>query len=98
MATPVPAWRIAVTASAADELGALPDSVRDEAMQIIEDLAEDPLPPGAEPVRKARNRYRIKFYGYRYRLIYDVSEHQRRVIIGRVRIRDRKTYSGMDKW
>ncbi len=33
-----------------------------------------------------------------YRIIYQVAERKRKVLVGHVRLRDAHTYSGMNKW
>ena len=76
-----------VSRSALTELAKLEDTIKDEAVEAIAELREDPFPPGAIPLRGSINRYRIKFYRNRYRIIYQVSVKQHRVIVTRVRHR-----------
>jgi len=91
-------WTVEILPSAERELHSLPGQAYAEAAQLIRDLAEDPFPLDAERLRGYRNRYKVRFYKGRYRFLYDVSEQQRKVIVGRIRIRDTETYSGMDRW
>jgi mRNA-degrading endonuclease RelE of RelBE toxin-antitoxin system len=58
-----------------------------EALEAIADLEEDPFPMGSIPLRGYTNLYRLRFYRDRFRLVYTVSEKQRRVIVERVRPR-----------
>jgi len=76
------------------ELDQLTDSIREQAMQSIADLAEDPFPAGSIPLRGYRHLYRIRFYRDQYRVIYRVSEIQRRVLVLRVRPRG-NAYKGL---
>lgn len=80
-------WRVKVLPQAQKELDQLPDSVRLEALNAIQDLADDPFPPDCMPMRGYPYRYRIKLYGNQYRLIYDVSETPKAIKILRVRLR-----------
>jgi len=76
-----------VSRSALTELAKLEDTIKDEAVEAINELREDPFPPDAIPLRGSVNRYRIKFYRNRYRIVYQVSVKQHRVIVTRVRPR-----------
>ena len=63
------------------------------------ELAEDPLLPGAEPLRNHNNRYKIRFGRQeRYRILYDVLPGSRKVLVGVIKLRGPDTYSGMDRW
>ncbi len=87
-------WKIEIQLRALRELDQLEDSIREEAVGVILDLKDDPFPPDALRLRGHRNRFRLKFYGNRYRIIYQISEQQRTIIVTRVRRRDPHTYSG----
>ena len=87
-------WKVRTRAEAERDLDLLPDAVRSEALDAIEDLAEDPLPTDSIPLRGYTHRYRIKFYSNRYRIIYDVLEKQRAIRIFRVRPR-KDAYRGL---
>ena len=95
-------YEVDLLPSAARELDELPDAVREEAYYLINALAEDPRPPDAEPLRSYANRYKIKFYRVRtrprFRLIYEVNDPRRRVLVTAVRLRNRETYRGMNRW
>ena len=66
----------------------------DEAIAIIDDLAEDPFPPDALKMRRYKDRYRIRFGSEAYRLVYQVDE--RRSVVTILRVRPRPTaYRGM---
>jgi len=60
-------WKVNLLPSASSELDQLDDSVREQAIQCIVDLAEDPFPAGSIPLRGHQHLYRIRFYRDRYR-------------------------------
>ncbi|SRR5712692_3108293 len=92
-------WDVEILPGAGRDFRLLPDPERDEALNIIEDMKEDPFLPGIEKVRSYNNRYKIRFgRGERYRLLADIFPESRRVLIGVVELRGPRTYSGMDKW
>jgi mRNA-degrading endonuclease RelE of RelBE toxin-antitoxin system len=87
-------WKIEFTPLARRHLDELEDRVRIEAMRTIADLREDPFPPGHVQLRGYRDVHRIRFYRDQYRLLYRVSEQQRKVIVWRVRPRG-SAYAGL---
>jgi hypothetical protein len=44
-------WRVSIRPSAGHEIDELDDSVRQEAIAVIKDLKDDPLPPGSVLLR-----------------------------------------------
>lgn len=87
-------WKIKIPNSAQRELDRLPDNVWQEGIEAIADLREDPLPYGSILLEGYTDLYRIRFYRNQYRIVYRVSEQQRRVIIMRVRPRG-SAYQGL---
>ena len=87
-------WTVRVPHSVQRELDELRDSVWREALAAIADLQEDPFPDGSIPLRGCTDLYRIKFYRDAYRIVYQVSRKQRRVILTRVRPRG-TAYQGL---
>lgn len=79
------AWRVDFALSARREFHQLDDRAKAETKKAITDLAEDPFPHGSIPLRGNPGFYRIRFYRNAYRIVYSVSEKQRKVIIQRVR-------------
>jgi len=55
-------WKVEFVASAEKELNGLPDPVRQEAIEVVLGLADDPLPFDSLPLKGHRNLYRIRFY------------------------------------
>ena len=86
-ANPDEGWKVKVLPRAQKEIDQLPDSVRPEALQAIQDLAEDPLPPDSILMRGYSHSRRIRFHGNQYRILYHVSESQKTVYVFRVRPR-----------
>jgi mRNA-degrading endonuclease RelE of RelBE toxin-antitoxin system len=80
-------WAVSLHRSARRELAALDDSARLDALDAISDLEEDPFPIGSIALRGYTNLYRVRFYRDQFRLVYTVSEKQRRVVVERVRPR-----------
>ena len=92
-------WDAEILPAASRQLRDLPNPERQEALDILIDLAENPFLPGAEQLRGYNNPYKIRFgRGERYRVLYDVFPASRRVLIGAIKLRGPDTYSGMDKW
>lgn len=87
-------WQVILPTSAQRQLDQLPDNVRDEVMEEILALEDDPLPEGNVALRGNRNLYRIRV-ARRYRVIYQISEREKRILIRRVRSRG-NAYSGLE--
>jgi len=87
-------WTVRIPRSVQRELDQLPDNVWKEAITAITELKEDPFPHGSISLRGYTDLYRIKFYRDEYRIVYQVSKKQRRVIITRVRSRS-AVYEGL---
>ena len=88
-------WQVILPTSAQRQLDQLPDNVRDEVMEEILALEEDPLPEGHVTLRAHRNLYRIRV-ARRYRVIFQLAEREKRILILRVRSRG-NAYSGFDR-
>jgi mRNA-degrading endonuclease RelE of RelBE toxin-antitoxin system len=82
-----PTWGVSILPPAENELDDLPDNAREECTQLIIDLAEDPFPAGHLKLSGARDLYRIRAYGERLRIVYQVNERRQWVFIWRVRPR-----------
>ena len=92
-------WDVEILPTARRELRDLPNPERQEALNIMSDLVEDPFLTGAERLRGYNNRHKIRFgRGERYRMLYDVYPASRKVLIGVIELRGPTTYRGMDKW
>lgn len=62
------------------EIAALPHGVRERLIQVIRNLHEDPRPRGARKMRgEVRGAWRIRAGDYR--VIYDVDDDRRLVVI-----------------
>jgi mRNA-degrading endonuclease RelE of RelBE toxin-antitoxin system len=87
-------WAVKVLPAAQREIDDLDDSARFEALEAITDLEEDPFPAGSILLRGYTDLHRLRFYRDQFRVVYTVSEKQRRVIVERVRTRS-TAYAGL---
>ena len=88
-------WRLKIPDEADQEIVGLPtEDLQEEALAIIDDLAEDPFPGDELKMRGYEDQYRIRFGSERYRIVYRVDLKQRVVTILRVRPRS-TAYRGM---
>ncbi len=92
-------WHVELKSGAEKDLHVLPNPERKDAVDLLDDLEQDPFLPAAEKLRHYNNRYKIRFgRGERYRMLYDVYPATRKVIVGVIEERGPETYSGMDRW
>jgi mRNA interferase RelE/StbE len=63
-------YRVVLHREALAEIAALRKKLRVEMKQIIDGLAHDPRPPGAERLKGRKNAFRIR--AGEYRLLYEV--------------------------
>ena len=87
-------YRVTLKPSALKELDHLPDEPREETVARIAELRENPRPPDALLLDLYTQHYRLCVFRSLYRLIYMVSDKQRRVVVLRIRLR-RDVYKGM---
>lgn len=88
-------WTVALTPAARRDLHLLEDGPQQAATEIIQDLAEDPQLVPAIELRGNPNVWRTRFHNY-YRMIYQVSKAERRVIVTRIKPRN-TAYQGMKR-
>ena len=86
-------WTIEVLPEAERDLDRLSDDLREEALQAMDDLREEPRPPDAIELQSTRNHFRIRFGNRRYRILYRLIDKDRRILILRARSRS-VVYSG----
>jgi len=72
-----------------------PDLV-EEAVEVIDDLAYDPIPSGAIAMRGYNNMYRLRFGSDACRIVYRADSKNRRIIVRAVGPRA-TVYSGMKR-
>ncbi|MEK7404667.1 MAG: type II toxin-antitoxin system RelE/ParE family toxin [Acidobacteriota bacterium] len=89
-------WEVRVTERALREQTQLPREIREESKTTIEDLGDDPFPPGAEALEGYNNEYRIRIGSEAYRILYRVDTKRRLVVVYRIRPRP-TAYKGMKK-
>jgi len=68
--------------------------VRQEAVKALLDLKHDPFPPGHVKLTGYYDLYRIRFYRNAYRIVYQVSFKNKKIIVYRVAHRSH-VYRGM---
>jgi mRNA-degrading endonuclease RelE of RelBE toxin-antitoxin system len=67
-----------------------PDRMREEVVDTILALPDEPYPPGSRLQDELRRRYRLRVNGWR--IIYKVDDDDRKITILAVRRRNRRTY------
>ena len=67
-----------------------PDRMREEVVDAILALSDEPYPPGSQLQDELRRRYRLRINGWR--VIYKVDEEDRKITVLTVRHRNRRTY------
>lgn len=69
-------WSVTVTAEAEQEIARLPRQVIADVLQMIEDLWEDPFPPGSLALRGYNGQFRLRTGTHR--VLYQVNKRRRR--------------------
>jgi mRNA-degrading endonuclease RelE of RelBE toxin-antitoxin system len=88
-------WTVELLASARKDLHKLGDGPQQDAIALLDELAEDPMLVEPVEMRGKANTWRVRFHGD-YRLIYQIAKAQKRVIV--LRIRPRSTaFEGMKR-
>ena len=75
-------WTVDTLSNVDAALGELPDTIREEILDVLEQLTEDPFPPGSLELRGHPNVYRIRLDGYR--MVYEVNPRRKRVLVTRL--------------
>jgi mRNA interferase RelE/StbE len=79
-------YRIEVKPAASKELTKLPKQVAQRIADAIDELADNPRPPGCKKLVGTENTYRIRVGDYR--VIYDIEDD--RLTVWVIRVRHRK--------
>jgi mRNA interferase RelE/StbE len=87
-------YRTDLTPPAKAEIRALPGTLRSQALKLIAALAEEPRPPRARELRGKPNIFRIWLAG-RWRIVYEIDEENRRLLVLRVRSKDQIDYESL---
>jgi len=90
-------YRIEITRIARSDIRRLSGYLRVQASSLISALAREPRPPRAKELRDEPEIYRIWLAG-RWRVAYEVEDGDRRVLILRVRSKDRIDYDSLPSW
>lgn len=87
------AWRVELTPAASRQLTRLPPDGLLAIRGVILALAEDRRPPGAGKLRGSRLwRVRVRIDGAPWRVVYQVRDSDRLVVVTRVARRGEATY------
>jgi mRNA interferase RelE/StbE len=64
---------------------------------VILDLADEPRPPGSSKLagRQGLWRVRVRIDGKPWRIVYQIDDRQRMIVVARVARRDEGTYRGI---
>ena len=90
-------WTTKIERGAQRQLESLPHpDLVEEAAEIIDDLAYDPIPSGAIAMRGYNNMYRLRFGSDAYRIVYKADSKSRRIIVRAVGPRA-TVYRGMKR-
>jgi mRNA interferase RelE/StbE len=87
-------WRVKLTNQARRQLQHLPDRLQEEVREILEEMLEDPFPPGSIQLRGWNDHHRIRANGYR--VIYQVNRSRRTVLVSRILHRP-VAYEGLER-
>jgi mRNA-degrading endonuclease RelE of RelBE toxin-antitoxin system len=91
---PVNVWTLKLQRDAQREYDALADSIHEEALSILSELAEGLFLEDALPMRGNRNHFRLRFHADQ--LIFRVSHSQQKVVVTRIGPRNDATYKGYE--
>lgn len=87
-------YRIELNKAARAEVKALSGNLRAQALALFESLKDNPLPLRARELRDKPGIYRIWLAG-RWRIVYEVDDQERVVVIRRVRHKDAIDYTSV---
>lgn len=90
-------FRTEITPPARAEVRELSGYLRAQALKIIAALGKEPRPPRARELRGKPNIYRIWLAG-RWRIVYEIDEENERLLILRVRSKERIDYESLTSW
>lgn len=92
----MPAWRVELTPAASRQLKRLPADRLLAMRGVILGLADDRRPPGATKLRGTKLwRVRVRIDGAPWRVVYQVRDADRLVVVTRVARRGEGTYRGL---
>jgi mRNA-degrading endonuclease RelE of RelBE toxin-antitoxin system len=85
------AHRVELSPDAQREIRDLPAHVRAQALDLLRRLSVDPRPSRAKALRDRDGIYRL-WLAKRWRIVYRVDEDPKRVLILRIRLKERIDY------
>jgi len=87
-------YRVEISPDAQKEIKALSGYVRAEALKLLHGLSENPRLPRAKELRDKPNVYRL-WLAKKWRLVYRVEDDPKRVLVLRVRRKERIDYESV---
>jgi mRNA-degrading endonuclease RelE of RelBE toxin-antitoxin system len=89
-------WTVEVDPAAGRELRRLDEGPKRDALELMEDLAEDPYAVSAHELEGYQNTWSARFCFDQYRMIFQIAKPSKRVLVTRIRSRS-TAYEGMKK-
>ena len=86
-------YRVEISPAAARDLKRLPPGILPRIEPVILGLADEPCPIGSRKIRGAERAYRARVG--EYRVIYEIRENDKLVVVLRVTRRSESTYRGL---
>ncbi|MEZ4556888.1 MAG: type II toxin-antitoxin system RelE/ParE family toxin [Caldilineaceae bacterium] len=84
-------WRIRISAGVRRSIAKLPTRIRDEVIDVLRDLRDDPRPAYSKPLgRELQGLRTIRIDGWR--LVYSVNDADQIVLVVAIRQRGPNTY------
>lgn len=77
------------------EIKELPGYVRAQAIELFDQLSENPRPPRSKELRDKLNIYRI-WLAKRWRIAYQVDDDLKRIRILRIRLKEQIDYDSLE--
>jgi mRNA interferase RelE/StbE len=90
-------YRVEIAGPARTDIRRLSGYLRAQALSLISALAREPRPPRAKELRDKPGIYRIWLAG-RWRIAYEVDDEDHRILVLRVRSKDRMDYDSLTSW
>ncbi|MBI2850318.1 MAG: type II toxin-antitoxin system RelE/ParE family toxin [Chloroflexi bacterium] len=86
-------YEITFTSRATREFGKLSSENKERLSDAIDHLAENPRPTGVKKLGGVRHRIRVGSW----RIVYAISDKEKRVLVGKITRRSEDTYKDLDE-
>ena len=74
-------WNVRLTPHAKRQFRQLDGDVKLEASEALGELQEEPFPFDVIPMEGYTDLYRVRFYGNQYRIVYQVLQRNRKIVV-----------------